>query len=382
MDRDTRNDIASLRLVNKTLHRLATPIFFKNFNACFSAHDFITPDTWAARLLEISQSPVVEEIQNLSIGVGTGWLSNGLKKYLFEAAFVLPPLVHACKKLTGLRIYGLKLDVDRMDYEDNSNLFVKAVEHIFRRIASNAQYRTLQTLELTLPLTYDFANLANTSRKHSPKPYRRPLLRFMKDLKHLHLAVSDKSGLGGERYFNSEETQRHWMYPNTLHAIDFFHFATLPDRLHSLSICATHILDMDILDTHNLRSLQILQLTRVKISQEILAAIPSRNVSTLKSIEFDQLELKSGTWESLLLDFCSLPCLERFWINSCGYARDGTSHNLASGLFPPIDDPPEIETLNHGDIFALGSLQRHVNQVRTLAGYQPFTEYDYRFAEL
>ena len=95
---------------------------------------------------------------------------------------------------------------------------------------------------------------------------------------------------------------------------------------------------------------------------EILAAISSRNVSTLKSDELDQLELKLGMCELMLLDFCFLLCLERFWIRSCGYAGDGTtSRNLAPGLCPPIDDPTEIETRNHGDMFARGSLQRHVN---------------------
>ena len=84
----------------------------------------------------------------------------------------------------------------------------------------------------------------------------------------------------------------------------------------------------------------------------------------------------------MFLEFCVLPHLERFWISSCGYTRDRTSQDLAPGLWPPMDDLEDIETLDHRDKYALGSLQRHVNQVRTLAGCEPFTEYDYRFAEL
>ncbi|KAL9123715.1 MAG: hypothetical protein Q9217_006882 [Psora testacea] len=385
MDRDAREDIASLRLVNKALHRLATPILFRYFNACFPTHDLITPDDWAARLLGISQSPVIEEVQRLNIGFETSISYRGLERCLFEAAFVLPALVHACNKLTALRIDGSsasKSDVEIMDHEVNQNLFMKTVEHVLRRIIPNAGSYSLQTLEMTLPLTHEFAKLADISIGRSPKPYRQPLLYFMKDLKHLHLAVSDNSGSGGQRYYSSVETKRHRKHPNTSYAASFFNIAMLPDRLHSLSISATHILDMDMLGICNLRNLRELQLNSVKISQEFLADISSRNLSTLKSVELDQVELKSGTWESMLLEFCVLPHLERFWISSCGYARDGTSQDLAPGLWPPMDDPEVIETLNYRDKYALGSLQRHVNQVRTLAGCETFTEYDYRFAEL
>lgn len=374
--------MASLRLVNRTFHRLATPILFKYFDACFSAFGLLMPFTWGARLLEISQNPVVEEVHNMSIGVGCHRSTLGFENYLFEAAFVLPPLVHACKKLKGLRIYAPKSDVEITDHEINQSLFMKTVEQIFRRITPNAQYCTLQSLELTLPLTHDFADMANVSTEHSPMPYKRPLLGFMKDLKHLHLAVSDDSGHGGDRYFFSEESTGHRMYPNASYARDFFNFASLPDRLHSLSICATHILNMDILKIGTLRSLQTLQLMRVKVSWEILAAISNRNVSTLKSINLHQLELKSGTWEAILLAFCSLSRLERFWITACGYSADGTSRNLALGFYPALGSSIEIESRSEDDLVALGTLQRHVNQVRTLAGYEPFGDTDYRFVNM
>ena len=66
----------------------------------------ITPDEWAARLLGISQSPVVEEVQRLSIGYRSLTSSKGLEQFLFEAASVLPALVHACNQLRALGIYG------------------------------------------------------------------------------------------------------------------------------------------------------------------------------------------------------------------------------------------------------------------------------------
>lgn len=380
MGRAAQDDITSLRLVNKNLHRLSTPILFRYFKAHIYPNSLIPPHAWTARLLEFSQSPVVEEVQYLCIEIETHSSINGLEGDLFEVAFVLPPLVHACKKLIGLKISGSHTGIVTMDQNFDPEMFVKTVEHIFRRISPNAQYCPLQSLELTLPQTYDFAKLAKISTERSPKPYRRPLLHIMKDLKHLHLEVTEGSGGTGQRYSTSVESRRHRMYPNTLHAIDFFHFATIPDGLHSLSIIATHVLDMDLLETHNLRSLQTLYLNRVKISQETLTSISYRNTSSLKFIQLNDIELKSGTWESVLLDFCSLSSLECFWIHSCGYARDGTSRHLAPGLYPPVDDPQEIESLNHGDLDALGSLQTHVNQVRMLAGDEPFTEFDYSFA--
>lgn len=65
--------------------------------------------------------------------------------------------------------------------------------------------------------------------------------------------------------------------------------------------------------------------------------------------------------------------LKYFWMCSCGYACDETSHNLTS-LPQPADDPENM--------FALGALQRHANQVRKLAGYKPFSEHDYPYAKI
>ena len=379
MESDAQNDIASLRLVNKNLHRLTTPILFKYVNAHFFTGCLVSPHVWTARLLEFSQSPLVEAVQYLSVAFESHSLIDGVQGGLFEVAFALPPLVHACKKLKGLEIYGSVAEHGK-DHQFDPNLFVKTVEHIFRRVSPNTQYCTLQSLALTLPLTCDFAMLAKISTEHSPMPYRRPLLHILKDLKHLHLEVTDNSGEAGQRHSSSLESRRHRMYPNTLHAIDFFHFATIPDGLHSLSITATHILDMDVLDTSNLQGLQTLYLSRVKLSSETLTSISSRNASSLKSIELNELELKSGTWESVLTEFCSLSRLECFWIDLCGYAKDGTSAHLSSGLSSPNDDLEEIESLNYGDIAALGFLQKHVNGVRIWAGDEPYTDRDYRFA--
>lgn len=379
MDKDARNNIASLRRVNKTLNQLATPILFKYFDASFSASGSDTLENWAARMLEVSQSSVVEEIQCLSIGVKVVWGANWFSAYLFEATFVLPSLVHACKKLTSLEIYGPPFIPGKIDREDQTKGFAKTIENIFRRIAPSNKYCTLQTLHLTLPRVYDFVTLANKSTEHSPKPYRRPLLHFMKDLKHLHLKFTDSSEIFG-RYISSAANKRQRTSSNTSLAIDFFHFATLPDLLHSLSMCAAHMHDMDIVDTHNLRSLQVLQLTRIKISPKKLAAISSRNVSTLKSIILSDLELKSGLWESVLLDFCALPSLEDFWINWGGYAKDGTSGHLNPRVPASLWEAGELRTRNEGDYFALATLQRHVNQVRTLAGYDPFDQTEYFYA--
>ena len=47
-----------------------------------------------------------------------------------------------------------------------------------------------------------------------------------------------------------------------------------------------------------------------------------------------------------------------------------------------MDALEAIETRDSRDMDSLGSLQRHVNQVRTLAGCKPFTEDDFRFTNL
>ena len=90
-----------------------------------------------------------------------------------------------------------------------------------------------------------------------------------------------------------------------LHAAEFFNFAVLPNRLQSLFMCTTHILDIETLNIHSSRSLEELQLNSVKISSSIMAAISNQSLSTLKSVKPTPVELKSGTWKFLLLELCN-----------------------------------------------------------------------------
>ncbi len=133
---------------------------------------------------------------------------------------------------------------------------------------------------------------------------------------------------------------------------------------------------MDLLSIANFKQLHVLVLSRIKVSMENFEALITQNKSTIRALDFSQLELKTGTWENLFTSSCSLPHLKYLHIESCGYIQ---SSNHAAGLLPPIDDPQDLETSHFGDYDALGDLQRHVMEVRDAAGLAQMTEYDFKW---
>ena len=371
----TRKDMAALRLVNKCLNRLATPILFKTFDAYFPGENFTSSVDWAARLVQMSQGPVIEFVQVLNLGFARYETCSQLEPYLMEAACVLPALVKACRSLKALRInhswIETKLLAMSSDHGNSKDLYMKMIEHILRQLSSSPQVHNLELLEMSMPLTHDFAELQRVASTSSPAPYPRPFFAFMKGLKHLLIAVLDKSGSGGERYFFTPESESHQRYPNTIHVGSFLKLASLPERLHTLSIHATHMLDLDLLGSYSLGSLRKLILSRVRVSHQVVADLSCCNNSTLASVEFAFVELKSGTWATIHEHFRNLPQLKRCWIESCGYTEDGASADLARGIWPPVDDSKELESLHGKDYEALANLQRYINHARILAGQPP-----------
>ncbi|CAF9937578.1 hypothetical protein IMSHALPRED_000466 [Imshaugia aleurites] len=210
-----------------------------------------------------------------------------------------------------------------------------------------------------------------------PTNLRRPLKEFLSQLRHLHVGILDNSGGFGQRYFFSQASSSQALFPNADHSKEFFTFVEMATRLESLSISCTHVLDMDMLSIVHFRQLQVLVLARIKVSMEILQGLILQNESTIRALDFRELELKTGTWQSLLLSSCSLPHLKYLYINSCGYIQFPP---YADGLLPPIDDPQDLETFHFKGYDALGDLQRHVMRVRDAAGLAQMTEYDFKWA--
>ena len=221
--------------------------------------------------------------------------------------------------------------------------------------------------------------------RENPAFYVTPTQSFsglMQSIKHLDARISDSSGFGGRRYYQKSVSEGQRKYPNQLHQQHFWNFIRSATHLQSLVISCTHTLNFDLLSIDNLTALQELRLSGVQMSQDHFLKLAIQNSATIRAAELSCVQLDSGTWKSILLRLCSLPGLDHFYMDSCGYTTTGNSSMYAKLLLPPPDDPEDIETFNFEDRYSLGHLQRHVNSVRNKAGLPLYNDYDYKAAKL
>ena len=167
-------------------------------------------------------------------------------------------------------------------------------------------------------------------------------------------------------------------YPNEAFAPGFFKFIDFANNVKTLRINATHVLDMDLLNTGRFCNLRILELKNLKVSWDRLVAVVENNVETLHAIGLEGIQLKSGTWKALLLKFCSLPLLDYYVMDLCSYSTDGASALMVPTAAADLDS--EIETTSILDYHALGHLQRQVIRRRDLLGLTQMMSFDLKYS--
>ena len=380
----TYKQLVNLRLIDRAFHDCATPLLFQSIDARFPAayshrSSSAEPRHWTSRLLDLSESPLASHVRTLNVGFA--WsepASDQIEEYLVEAAFVLPALVRACTKLRTLKIQcpcertsHFRFDHDGLLYR----LFLKTIEHVLRMICRDTNGVCLNTLDMELPLTYDYARLMSRLVQESPYMSRDPFSPLMRSIRHLHVAISDASGSYGRRYCQEAESDGQTKHPNQAYRDEFWNFVQSAKNLQSLCIRCAHVLDFDLLPTHSLTSLHKLELQRVRMSQEKLVRLTAQSSSFLRVIRLFCVELDSGTWESILLHLCSLPKLVDVSVDSCGYTTSGSSRAFGLGGPPAGNDPRQIESHRREDSYALGHLKRRVSEIRAAAGLPRYPEY-------
>ena len=377
-----RPDIARARLVNRTFCNCATPLLFQEFNACYSESYRENATTWASRLLQLSFSPLANHIESITIGFDSYSLPSlkNLDEYLLEGAYILPSLISACRKLRVLDIQSPGKH-DRMLPDGISyRIFMKTLGQVFRVTCQKADDVNFDGIKISLPCTHDYIDLI--SQQFPSDIASLSFHRLMRSIRHLDVTVTDSSGNGGQRYWQESESEGQVKYPNQSYQNGFWDFIGSAPDLRSLCVRCTHVLDFDRLQINTLVNLQELSLSRVQMSQSHFLRLASQNASTLRAIELGFVQLDSGTWESTLLQLCSLPVLDSFFMESCGYTNAGASCRYAELLLPPPDDPRSIETTHFEDNYGLGHLQRHVNAVRAKARLPLYTDRDCKAIQL
>ena len=339
---------------------------------------------WAASLLELSQSLHVKHVHRLVMGfTETSVESANISGYVQYGIHILPRLVRSCAGLQRLRIDGPPAWHAKEAVKPNVpawHSFFMSIQLVLGEIRSNRL--SLDTCDIRLPRACDFSELVIKSAQTSLSPHK-DQLSFMRHLKRLSVTVTDATGRFGKRYFHSDETGAHRQNSHVRHAGDLWNFVQLAGKLTSLRISCKHVLDMDSLPIESLNRLSALQLYRVKLSEQSLVNFLMENVQSLEATDFTEIQLKSGTWRSVLLQICQLPRLIRFFVDSSGYDRAGTSRHLAPRVSPPNDAAKDIESIDTpSDRTALGHLQSHVNDVRRRMDLPLYSDSDYRALRL
>lgn len=379
--RDSRRDLAHLRLASRTTCKSADPPFFENVDAIPTRPLKMSAAAWRRTLLSRSQRPWVKHVRKIGIELSDSWSQTApqgseLRELLAGSAYAIPSFVRACTRLSALDIQVRPADLVNNSKEDWSwsrRILLIMIEDLFQVCPPR-----LQSLKIRLPLTYDFGALENFMRE-IPE-----FLPIMSKLDDLDVAISDASGgPGSQRYNSLPESDDHREFPNRQYQAAFWRFVQLTTAPKTLSVSCTHILNLGLLPKIGTKFLQELCLRRVEVPLSLLEGLVGGDIVGLRAVEFWAVELTSGRWCDVLLKFCELPKLINFHMDSCGYSSAGATSDRRPGWWPEIDNPQAIETeFWQEDFGALGALQRHVNALRADACLPLYTEFDYRYLDL
>lgn len=344
--------------------------------------------TWLFVMLrEVSNSPLAPYVRRLDIGFSSDEArsnsnsssssSESCDIYVKTLARLLPIYLARLPRLGCLAVHGLPSSISH----DMKKLYSQTVTSVLHDIS----LPQLTELGIAFPLAYDFREFLGGP---NPSPGTNvdegspaiPVRQVMGRLRHLQLLI-------GEHISDSEQ-QRYWSHPVSLESVaipnrlDPAHLCQLAElavNLDTLIITSTDMLNFDDnLNVGNFLHLKSLCLSGIAISSRILSSLIIQCQNSMKRVEFQRVELTSGTWQAVLMPMRTTPQLLVFVIVSCGYSATGKSSCYRSGLLPPPDVRDDIDTFNLLDRCALGSVQRHVNKNRLAAGFAQIPDYEYR----
>ena len=330
------------------------------------------------KLLGLSRGDCAQYVKVISVGIVRVVKEKDIMvvaKYIVDLRSILPACFSSYQKLKTLRISG---PCYPGGHEQDSH-FPEDLRHALRNTIGTtlgqAPAESLTELSLALPLTHDFAALIDDTQYMTLAWQFQDLLA---NLSHLDINIGDNSGPGGQHWMLKPRSLTQKAYPNERFAPGFFKFIEVANNVETLRIRVTHVLDMDLLNTARFCKLRVLELRNLKVSWDNFVAVVENNTETLRAIELDGIQLKSGTWKALLLKLCSLPQLDYFAMDACRYSTDGLSAWMVPAAAAEMDSA--IETRSIYDFHALGHLQRQVMYRRDIIGLPQMMEYDFKYS--
>ena len=377
----SQSALANLRLVSKLFCNSASPRLFREVNATMTSRvDGTLQSRPVNKLLEFSRGVYAQYVRVISVGIARVIKEQDrlvVANYIQDLGSILPACFPSYQRLKTLRISGPYYPGGHVQDFPFPEDLRHALRNTIETILGHASAGSFNELSLALPLTHDFAALIDDAR-YMILTLPTPFQDLLTTLSHLDINVGDNSGPGGQHWMLKPKSGAQKAYPNEKFAPGFFAFIEIANNVETLRIRATHVLDMDLLNTARFCKLRSLELRNIKAHWGSLVAVVENNTETLRAIDLDGVELKSGTWKALLLKFCSLPQLNYFAMDACRYSTDGLSEWMVPAAAAEMDSA--IETRSILDFHALGHLQRHVMYRRDVMGLPRMTEYDFKYA--
>ena len=331
------------------------------------------------KLLELSRAEYAQHVRVITVGIArvlkeqeTSMVAN----YIRDLGSILPACFPSYPRLKTICITGPCYPGGHKEDLPFPEDLRRSLRNTIETTLGHAPAGSFTELSLALPLTHDFASLIGNQYMTLARPTQ--FQDLLATLTHLDITIGDNSGLGGQHWMLKPRSDTQKAYPNETFAPGFFKFVEVANNVKTLRINATHVLDMDLLNTGRFCNLRILELRNLKVSWDRLVAVVENNTETLHAIGLEGIELKSGTWKTSLLKFCSLPQLDYYVMDLCSYSTDGLSAAMVPAAAADLDS--EIETKSILDYHALGHLQRQVIYRRDLLGLPQMMTFDLKYS--
>ena len=332
------------------------------------------------KLLELSRGGYAQYVKVMSVGIARVMKEEDrmvIARYIGDLRSILPACFSSFQRLKTLRVSGPCYPGGHQKDPHFPEYLRHALRNTIETTLGHAPAESLTELSLALPLTHDFAVLID-DHQYMTLAWPIPFQDILTTLSHLDITIGDNSGPGGQHWMLKPISDAQKAYPNEKFAAAFFRFIETAHNVKTLRIRLTHVLDMDLLNTAKFCKLRVLELRNLEVSWPNLLAIVNANIDTLRAIDLDGVQLKCGTWKTLLLAFCSLPKLDYFAMDACGYSPVGLSAWLIPAAAAEMDSA--IETRSIFDFHALGHLQRQVMHRRDLMRLPQMMDHDYKYS--
>ncbi|KPM45275.1 hypothetical protein AK830_g1289 [Neonectria ditissima] len=331
---DFRENLCSLRSVNRVFHKLVTPLLFQ--------HALITSGSGVLRLQQLSKSPLRRLVRRLEICVEVHpvadfdlyetKLEENKDRNLMYLGRLAIAIHSAFPRFTGLKI--LKLDFVDIPYnfdletdhvlstvcmsgcrweQDTANLFES-----FATAMRRSQLDDLDEVDLSLPLAFDFGHFLdenNDEDDNDGDAKKYSMKAFFQRLKSLRLHC-------GRSTDDGEDTEFRFRQPNEEYDKYIRQLLPLAPNINSLKLMGSDFfrLDQSAFAPLHLRSLM---LSSLSTTGDAFTALVQQSTA-LEEVILEGVYLESGMWKDIFWAM-SQSSITSLYVEFCGYHWDGES---------------------------------------------------------